>query len=353
MPKRSKGPYLVWRRDNQCWSIRWFERGRKRERSTGTGDREAAQKALVEFLVAKEPTGPRDPSQASIADVLAVYLEEKAIHAKDATREAVAVEALIPFWGRLKVSDIRQATCRDYMAKRGVSPSTVRRELATLSSAISYSYKAGYLTASVYVWKPPQADPKDRWLTRKEAAALLHAALYPKVKRGGEEVSTNRMGRAHLPLFILIGLYTAARKEAILSLRWSQVDLDRGLIDFNQKGRERTTKGRPIIPIPRRLMTFLKLAAKRGKSDTSYLITYNGKPIKDVKKAFKRAALQAGLDDVSPHTLRHTSASWMVQKGVPFPKVARYLGHKDSRTTERVYAHHAPDYLREAADAFD
>jgi integrase len=89
------------------------------------------------------------------------------------------------------------------------------------------------------------------------------------------------------------------------------------------------------------------------RSDTGYLITFNGKPVKDIKKAFKKAARQAGLDDVSPHTLRHTAASWMVQRGVPFPRVARYLGHKDSRVTERVYAHHAPDYLKEAADAFD
>ena len=59
------------------------------------------------------------------------------------------------------------------------------------------------------------------------------------------------------------------------------------------------------------------------------------------------------VTDVTPHVLRHTAASWMVQRGVSFAKVARYLGHSDSRTTEQIYAHHAPDYLEDARAAFD
>ena len=101
-------------------------------------------------------------------------------------------------------------------------------------------------------------------------------------------------------------------------------------------------------------------------------------PVKDVKKGFHAIACQAGfvthwikskktgptkdglkvswihpVTDVTPHVLRHTAASWMVQRGVSFAKVARYLGHSDSRTTEQIYAHHAPDYLEDARAAFD
>ena len=99
-------------------------------------------------------------------------------------------------------------------------------------------------------------------------------------------------------------------------------------------------------------MTFLKLARNRSH-ETGYVIQYNSRPVKDVKKAFARACIDAGLNNVTPHTLRHTAASWMVQKGVTFAKVARYLGHSDSSTTERIYAHHAPDYLEDARAAFD
>lgn len=282
----------------------------------------------------------------------------------DPERIAYAIEALIPFWGNRFVADIREGTCRSYCEYRDVSAGTTRRELTTLRAAVNYDYRGGRLTATVPVWLPSRPASKDRWLTRQDAGALLRAA------------KKRQRGRLHLPLFILIGLYTGARKEAILSLRWPQVDFERGLIDFHPPGRERTGKGRPIIPIPRRLLTFLRLARKRGH-ELGYVIQFNGRPVGDVKKAFARAVAEAGfvlgykpakgslgradgpvtwitpIVDVTPHTLRHTAASRMVQKGVSFAKVARYLGHKDSRTTEQTYAHHAPDYLEEAQRAFD
>lgn len=378
MPRKNKGPHLHWREERQCWEIRWYERGSRRSQSTGTDDRQEAERALAGFLITTEPTGPSNPAGRVIADVLNTYGEERAPHVNDPVRIGYAIDALIPFWGDKKVSDIREGTCRAYCKHRQVADGTTRRELTTLRAAINHDFKQGRLTATVPVWLPEKPDGKDRWLTRAEAARLLRAAR------------NTTKGRLHLPLFILLGLYTGARKEAILSLRWPQVDFQRGLIDFNQRDRRRTSKGRPIIPIPRRLMTFLRLARKRG-AETGHVINVprmvvdehgNKKmvrlPVKDVKKGFHAIACQAGfvthwipskktgptkdglkvswvhpVTDVTPHVLRHTAASWMVQRGVSFAKVARYLGHSDSRTTEQVYAHHAPDYLEDARAAFD
>ena len=67
-----------------------------------------------------------------------------------------------------------------------------------------------------------------------------------------------------MPLFILLGLYTGRRKEAILSLRWPQVDLEAGRIDFEIAGRRRTNKKRGVVPIPSRLLPHLRRARKRG-----------------------------------------------------------------------------------------
>jgi len=58
--------------------------------------------------------------------------------------------------------------------------------------------------------------------------------------------------RLYLPLFILMGLYTGARKEALLSLRWSQVDFAPGRINFNPPSARVTNKRRARIPIPTR-----------------------------------------------------------------------------------------------------
>jgi integrase len=61
-----------------------------------------------------------------------------------------------------------------------------------------------------------------------------------------------------------------------------------------------------------------------------------------VSKAFTAAAREAGLDGVSPHTLRHTWITWAAQAGVPFFEISTHFG-ASTRIVENVYAHHAPD----------
>jgi len=262
------------------------------------------------------------------------YLRERAPHVADPDRMGYAVQALIPFWGERPVSDITETTCREYAVYRGVKPGTARRELGALRASIEHDVRHNRLTKAPYVWMPKRPESKDRWLTRNEAARLLRAAKTP-----------------HIRLFIRVALYTGARKEAILSLRWSQVDLDVGIINFNIPGREKTKKVRPIIPIPDRLLPVLR-RAKRRASLTGYVIQWNGKPVADVKHAIQRTCERAGLEGVTPHVFRHTTISWLAQKGVPFPEISRYVGHEDSRTTERIYAHHAPDFLFRIRSSF-
>ena len=59
-----------------------------------------------------------------------------------------------------------------------------------------------------------------------------------------------------------------------------------------------------------------------------------------------------GLEDFHPHDLRHTSAAWMVQDGVPIRTVAEYLRHADIRMTMR-YAHLSPANVRAAAKVLE
>ena len=361
MPKRNPGARLEWRDDRKVWEIIWYERGQRRRKSTGTDDRQDADRQLAAHItISVGPTvRPRDPSERLIAEVLDTYAQGRGPDVADPERLGYAVMALLPFWGELHVSDVNETLCKAYARQRGKADETVRRELTVLRAAINFDFEHGRLTRSVPVWMPDPGEHKDRWLTRREAAALIRAAR------------REPRSRRHLALFILLGLYTAARKEAILSLRWPQVDLERGLIDLNPPGRGRTDKGRPIIPIPKRLVTFLRYARRHG-TDLGYVVTFRGKPILDIKKAFEQAAINAGLTEgyrtvsqgpmkgekvpvtwVTPHTLRHTAATWTAQAGVPMLVISRYLGHSDSRTTELVYAHHSPDYLAPARAALD
>lgn len=156
--------------------------------------------------------------------------------------------------------------------------------------------------------------------------------------------------RLYLPLFILLGLYTGRRKEAILSLRWAQVDLAAGQIDFRTPDAPVTNKRRGRIPIPRKLLPHLRHARLRG-TEIGFVIHNDGARLGDVKRGFASACRRAGLEGISPHTLRHTCATWLMQRGVPKWEAAGFLAMTEE-TLERVYGHHHPNYLRNAADAF-
>lgn len=342
MPRPNTGPKLIWLKERGAFYIRLYERGKKRVRSTGTADRREAEAALARFIGASHShAGPREPHEVSVAEALTLYMEHHAVKTVDPARISYAVSALLPFWELNSLAQITPTACDRYARERGKSPGTIRRELATLTAAQNFLVKDGRLTRAVPVPLPEKPDPKDRWLTRSEVVRLLLAA-----RKGGRDT------RLYLPLFILIALHTGARKEAILSLRWSQVDLAASRINFAVPGRRRTKKRRPTLPIPRRLRTLLKQAWKRRSGDIGPVLHIDGKPIQRIDKGFRAAAKRAGLEGVTPHTLRHTRGTWLAQAAVPLWDIAGFLG-QDIETTARIYAHHHPDFMEKALEAVD
>lgn len=355
MPRPNRGASVKWIDKRQSYYIVWYEGGRERLRATGSADIREAETALAEFIRERrksERAGPRDPHLVSVAEVLDLYGDQHAPTTADPARIAYAIDALLPFWGAVAVADITKDRCRAYVKARGKKPATVRRELGTMRAALNFAVTEKLIEQAPYVLLPPKPDGKDRWLSRSEAAALLNAA-----RTARSDV------RLYLPLFIMLGLYTGARKEAILSLRWPQVDFRKGQINFKATTDDdgaavavrRTNKRKSHIPIPRRLLRFLKLAKRRG-TDLGYVVHDSGRQIKDIGDAsngsFGTACARAGLTDVSPHTLRHTCGTWLAQKGVSLFDIGQWLGHSDSRTTA-LYAHHSPDFQAGALAAMD
>jgi integrase len=356
MPRRNTGARLRWIERRGIYYIVWYEQGRERLRSTGETDQQRAESILATFIRAthRPASGPRPAHEVSIAEILDFYGTNKGAFAKDTARIGYAIDALLPFWGKLTAMDVNDARCGDYGRWRARAPATVRRELGTLAAALNYSF-GRIVDAKMPVALPPKTPGKDRWLTRSEAARLLNAA---RTARGDV--------RLYLPLFILLGLYTGARKEAILSLRWSQIDLANRRINFKHVSGAETAKRRAHIRIPRRLGRFLAYAHERRRDDAGFVVHDKGKQVIDiggawdgnedpaayVQGSFGRACKRAGIVDATPHTLRHTVGTWMAQQGVSLAKIGEFLGHTDSRTTA-LYAHHHPDYQGEQADALD
>ncbi len=355
MSRRNEGPKLRFLDKRGCYYIFWTENGRSRERSTGTADSEAAQVEFARFLQRyTRKLGPRDPSETLLTDLLTDYMESLEEGSSEAVRASYASDPLTEFFVGRVVTDVPGMVER-YTQWRGRSPSTIRRELGIVQSAVRHGLKSQTLTRGVVIERPPESPAKERWLTRTEAAMLIAGALgFAPVlfdMRTRLPLQWKRVSRPqyHLALFILIGLYTGRRKEAILSLRWPKVDLARRRLDFRRDGEPETKKKRGQCTIPARLLPHLR-RAKLHPHDLGHVITWEGEAIADIKTAFMNAVERVYLENVSPHTLKHTCASWLMQSGKDVFKISDFLS-TSVPTLLKHYGHHNPDHQQEIADA--
>jgi integrase len=91
-------------------------------------------------------------------------------------------------------------------------------------------------------------------------------------------------------------------------------------------------------------------AAVFQRPEAKHFVEFNGKPVASVKTAFKSAVKLAALGPgISPHTLRHTAATWLMQRGADPWQAAGYLG-MSLEVLLNTYGHHHPDYLSDAVE---
>jgi integrase len=119
------------------------------------------------------------------------------------------------------------------------------------------------------------------------------------------------------------------------------------------QGKRATNKRQPPAPIPSHLLAHMRRWRRLGLVG-GHFVEFNGKPIASVKNAFSRAVKLAGLSTdegpIVPHTLRHTAATWLMQRGVSIWQASGYLG-MSPEVLDRVYGHHSPEHPKGAANA--
>ena len=336
MPRKSQGARL-YERSNGIFAIR----DGAKFISTGTRDRRTAEAALARYIAERDrPTGgPTTPEKMTVAMALAIYGEKHAPTVRAPERIAYAIKALVPILGDLPVASINGGVCRRYAETRAKAAGTVRKELGVLQAAINFAYSEGYLTGTRKVRLPEKAAPRDRWLTRDEAARLIWAAYRsPKGK--------------HLVRFILVALYTGTRSEAILGLQFMPntaggwVDTDKGMMHRRGVGQAETNKRTPPAPIPRPLLAHLRRWEREG---ARYIVQVGGQRVASVKTVWKRVLAEAGIEHCTRHDLRHTAITWAMQRGMDPWLAAGFFG-VTMDVLERTYAHHDPNHLRDAAE---
>jgi integrase len=220
------------------------------------------------------------------------------------------------------------ASARYRTSVRPLADGTLIRELGTLRTALRWAVSEKWFIHAPGIKLPNAPPPRHRWLTRDEARRLLANII-----------------ALHAKTFVGLALFTGARSGAILQLPWANVDFVAGTVNL---GQSRGKKKRATVPMTDELRVILETAQQAAT--TPWVIEYNGKPIKSAKTGFLAAAKRAGITGVSPHTIRHTAASWMVQAGVSYQDAGHWLGMSPDMVRS-TYGHHHPDYLRNAAAA--
>jgi integrase len=324
-------PVVVWNADDK-----------KQRRVLGPdGTSEVTARQLLETFARKVQR--LQASQAvTVGELFTAYRADRELDGKQVANFDYHWKALAPRFSGMPVDVVDANPCRDYARQRlseGVSQGTIWTELTLLRSCLNWAAKRRVIDRAPYVWLPQKPQPRSRVLTEDEVIRLIDACHMP-----------------HVRLFVVLAITTAARSAALLELKWSHVDFDRGTIDLRADQPDNpllktVRKGRAVVPISD-LARVALLEAKAGAL-TDYVIEWAEQPVKKIRKGFEAATRRAGLKDVTPHILRHTAASWSVNGGISMELTAKLLGHKNPNTTRSIYVKTDPNTLKPAADVID
>jgi len=250
------------------------------------------------------------------------YMEYAEANKRSWLRDEQMLNHLCAFFGKEKpLPEITPMQIEGYkLQRRGkIADSTVNRELALLKRMFNLA-----ITWDLYLGLNPVRKVKFfrefnvglRVLSPEEEERLLQNAI------------------PYLQDLIRFALNTGLRIGEIFSLRWSCVDLKKGILAvFASK--TQTIRESPMNSETRKVLDAWKL---NKKNEGVFYNPQTGKPFVDLKTGFALACEKSGISGVTWHTLRHTFASRLVNSGVDIVTVKELLGHSSIIVTMR-YAH--------------
>ena len=251
---------------------------------------------------------------------------------------------LVPFFGKHRADKISDFLVKHYQRQRldeGAKLATVNRELATLSHMMNQIAKWKWIKQEERPEIEKAEEPRKKIvvLTDAQAEALYRGAV-------GDQDSRTW-------LFVAIGLNTAMRHSEILRIRYDDIDLEQRRIYI-----EKAKAGQRVQPITASLAAVLKdeidrqpnepwlFPSRRSGTRTPYR--------RDMGRQFERSAIRAGLDPakVTPHVMRHTGITRLVEAGVDIPTIQRISGHKTLAMVMR-YVHLSDEHIDHSIAAID
>jgi site-specific recombinase XerD len=242
--------------------------------------------------------------------------------------EEINGEPMAP--AKVTPTDLRQFK-RSLVEQRRLKPSSVNRKLATLKSFLTWAAAAGIapglpVPAQGRSWSGPRLVPQERpgprWLDRREQNALLRAV--------------ERAGKARDLAVVRLLLNTGLRVQELCALMWKDVALSerKGLLTVRH-GKGGKHRQVPLNHDARAALTALGYPQHAGEEAVILQGQRGPMTPRGVQALLARYGALAGLDDLSPHALRHTFCKNLIDAGVGLEQVAALAGHESLETTRR------------------
>jgi integrase len=258
---------------------------------------------------------------------------------------------VLPAIGHLRLCDVDRARIRKLiraMQLKGRDPSSIRNELDPLRVIFREAIEDGEITVDpmVKLVLPHGRGRRTRVADRAECQRLLDAL--PDDQR----------------CLWATAFYGGLRRGELRSLRWSDIDLDAGVINVSRtmddKQGEVAAKSEagersvPLAGMLRKALVEHKLATGRGGDQLVFGRT-SSDPFTSSTVGLRAYAAwaAAGLERISLHEARHSAASYLIEAGLNDLELTTMLGHSDVRTTLSIYGHLFPDSRRKVAAKLD
>ncbi|OHQ53404.1 recombinase XerC [Corynebacterium sp. HMSC070H05] len=228
----------------------------------------------------------------------------------------------------------------------GRSRATLARRTAAARAFSTWAYRQGYIDHDAAArLKAPKVNRALPNVVRGERATELVEADTADDAHPAEHFRD----RAMLELLYATGM----RVGELTGLNLSDIDLARGLARVTGKGNKQRVVpfGREATLALNEWLEFGRSELANGKAGDAVFVGSRGGRIdqRQVRRVVERAGQRAGVSDISPHTLRHTAATHMLEGGADLRVVQEMLGHSSLQTTQ-IYTHVSAQRLKNVYD---